>query len=189
MAHINLLPWRDWERERLQNEFIRNLVLGIALAGVIVYGVGAYLDGNVEYQESRNAYIQKKIKEKNKKIKEINDLKAKRQQLLARMQVIQELQGNRPVIVRVFDQLVRTLSNGVYYKEMNIAGSALTMEGIAESTNRISQLMRNLDNSEWFTEPNLKGIKEDTRFGEQASTFEMTVSQINPRYATEEEEG
>ena len=77
------------------------------------------------------------------------------------MRVIQELQGNRPVIVRIFDELVRTLAKGVHFRNLKMEGNRLTLDGVAESNNRISTLMRNLDNSDWFANPNLKTIKED----------------------------
>ena len=114
-------------------------------------------------------------------IAEIRDLRQKREQLLARMRVIQELQGNRPVIVRVFDELVRTLAKGVYFTSMKLDGQSLAVEGTAESNNRISSEMRNLEASEWFKEPNLKGIKENTEAGAQASNFQMTVVQTSPK--------
>jgi type IV pilus assembly protein PilN len=106
------------------------------------------------------------------------------------MRVIQELQGNRPVIVRIFDELVRTLSKGVHYRELSMVGTTLAVQGTAESNNRISSLMRNLDESDWFSGPNLKSIKEDptnSDYGEQASTFDLTFVQVNPNRVAEEE--
>jgi type IV pilus assembly protein PilO len=120
-----------------------------------------YLDSSIERQNQHNAYIKEKIA-LDQQISEIKDLRAKREQLLARMQVIQELQGNRPVIVRVFDELVRTLAKGVFFSTAKLDGRNLAIEGISESNNRISSLMRNLEASDWFASPNLKAIKENT---------------------------
>ncbi len=117
-------------------------------------------------------------------------LRKQREDLLARMRVINELQGNRPVIVRVFDEVVQTLAKGVHYKKLEYEGNILSVAGVAESNNRISALMRNLDGSDWFTAPNLKGIKEDptnSDYGEQASTFDLSFVQTNPKKVTEEE--
>ena len=117
-------------------------------------------------------------------------LRKQREDLLARMRVINELQGNRPVIVRVFDEMVQTLAKGVHYKKLIMAANMLTVEGVAESNNRISALMRNLDGSEWFAQPNLKGIKEDPEnsdYGEQASTFDLSFIQTNPNKPAEED--
>ena len=102
------------------------------------------------------------------------------------MQVIQELQGNRPIIVRVFDELVQTLAKGVHFNQIDMIGPNLSIQGTAESNNRISALMRNIDSSEWFADPNLKSIKEDPQnanYGSQASTFDLTFSQVNPKAA------
>merc|ERR1712005_59679 len=115
--------------------------------------------------------------------------------LLARMKVIQELQGNRPTIVYVFDQLVRTLPEGVYYTLVERTGDSYRIEGVAEANNRISRLMRNLAASDWFVEPNLLNVNaldESERGGAdgadsaQANTFALTVKQGSPRSDDEE---
>lgn len=190
MANINLLPWREWERERKQKEFLGQVVGILIVAVVVVLGIGQYLDTTIESQNGRNSYLDRKIKLLDEQIAEIRDLQRQRDDLLARMRVIQELQGNRPVIVRVFDQMVQTLAKGVHYNKAEMAGNMLTVAGVAESNNRISALMRNLDGSDWFTEPNLKGIKEDPEnsdYGEQASTFDLSFQQINPNAPKEED--
>lgn len=191
MARINLLPWREWERERKKKEFLANL-LGVVLAGVaIVLLYGVYLNGQIETQQARNAFLKEQIADLDRKIAEIENLQKTRDELLARMRVIQELQGNRPVIVRVFDELVRTLSKGVHFDRLEKHDKTLNVEGVAESNNRISSLMRNLDNSDWFANPNLKRIKEDpnnANYGAQASTFSLTFVQTNPK-ETDTEEG
>jgi type IV pilus assembly protein PilN len=183
MANINLLPWREWERERRKNEFL------VRIGGVFVFGLlmvliaGWYLDSSIDRQNARNQFLTDKIAVLDQQIAEIRDLRAKRDQLLARMRVIQELQGNRPVIVRVFDELVRTLAKGVYFTTLSMAGNTLSVTGTAESNNRISSLMRSLDGSDWFTEPNLKGLTANSQAGEQASNFQLTVVQTSPKKA------
>lgn len=187
MANINLLPWREWERERRKNEFLARIG-GVALIGILAVLLGGwYLDNSVEHQNARNQFLTDRIAELDQQIAEIRDLRAKRDQLLARMRVIQELQGNRPVIVRVFDELVRTLAKGVYFTTLNMQGNVLSVSGTAESNNRISSLMRSLDGSDWFTEPNLKGLTANPQVGEQASNFQLTVVQTNPNKLAEAE--
>ena len=191
MANINLLPWREWERERKKKEFVVQIVVVLAVAAGLVLGAGQYLDGQIKGQQARNQFITQKIALLDKRIAEIRDLRRQREDLLARMRVIQELQGNRPVIVRVFDEVVQTLAKGVHYEKLTMAGTSLEVQGIAESNNRISALMRNLDGSEWFMMPNLKGIKEDpanSDYGEQASTFDLTFVQTNPNKPDDEED-
>jgi len=157
MARINLLPWREWERERKRKEFLGNLagVLVGAVALVLVFGW--YLDGQIESQQERNAFLEREITELDRKIAEIENLQKTRDELLARMRVIQELQGNRPVIVRIFDELVRTLAKGVHFRELTMQGNRLTVAGVAESNNRISSLMRNLAKGVHFRELTMQG--------------------------------
>ena len=190
MAHINLLPWREWERERKKKEFLGNLAGVFVLGAVLVFAGGWVLDNNIDHQNARNNYMQGKITELDKKITEIAQLEQQKKDLEERMALIQELQGNRPVIVHVFDELVRTLSKGVHYKNLELAAGNLKVTGTAESNQRISSLMRNLDESEWFQSPNLRSIKEDpdnSDYGPQASTFDLTFVQHNPNKSEEEE--
>ena len=183
MAHINLLPWREWERERKKKEFLTNLVGVLVFGGVLLFAAGWKLDSNVEYQNARNSFLQNEITALDKRIEEIVTLQKEKKELLARMDVIQQLQGNRPIIVHVFDQLVQTLSKGLHYRNLEMEGAELRIAGTAESNNRISGLMRNLDDSQWFAEPNLRTIKEDPSnptYGSQASSFDLTFTRINP---------
>lgn len=184
MARINLLPWREWERERKRKEFLGNLAGVLIGAVALVLLAGWHLDGRIDNQIARNQYLEQQISELDRKIAEIENLQKTRNELLARMRVIQELQGNRPVIVRVFDETVRTLAKGVHFVNLEMKANRLTVNGVAESNNRISSLMRNLDNSDWFASPNLKTIKEDPKnveYGAQASTFNLTFVQTNPK--------
>jgi type IV pilus assembly protein PilN len=187
MANINLLPWREWERERKKNEFFARLGLVFVLGAVMIFAGGWFLDGARDDQRARNGFMSDKIAVLDGQIAEIRELSEKREQLLARMRVIQELQGNRPVIVRVFDELVRTLAKGVYYNSVVMSSKNLTMSGTSESNNRISTLMRGLDESGWFSGPNLKGLRENAQAGAQASDFQLTVNQTNPQAAQTEE--
>ena len=143
MANINLLPWREWERERKQKEFLTQIAGVLVLGVVMIFGAGQFLDTAIENQDGRNRFLQSKITLLDGKIAEIQMLRKQREDLLARMQVINELQGNRPVIVRVFDEVVQTLAKGVHYKQLQLEGKTLSVSGIAESNNRISALMRN----------------------------------------------
>ncbi len=191
MAHINLLPWREWERERKKKEFLGNLAGVLVLGAALVFAGGWMLDDNIEQQNARNNFMQTKISELDTKIAEIAQLEQQRKDLEERMELIQELQGNRPVIVRIFDELVRTLSKGVHYQKLEMTQTGLKVAGTAESNNRISSLMRNLDESEWFQSPNLRSIKEDpdnSDYGAQASTFDLTFVQHNPNQVEEEGE-
>lgn len=189
MANINLLPWREWERERRKREFLINLA-GVALFGVlVVFAWGQQLNGSLTYQQGRNQFLQERIAVLDSKIVEIANLREERAELLDRMRVIQELQGNRPVIVRIFDELVQTLPSGVHFSELEMQATTVSISGTAESNNRISALMRNLDGSDWFASPVLKTIKEETAnsvYGKGASVFDLTVTQVNPNAVAED---
>ncbi len=183
MAHINLLPWREWERERKKKEFLTNIVGVLVLGGAMVFAAGMTLDNNIENQKARNNFIKDEIQKLDARIAEIESLKKEKKELIARMEVIQKLQGDRPIIVHVFDQLVRTLAKGLHFVDLKMEGDELTVAGTAESNNRISSLMRNVDSSEWFAQPNLRSIKEDPgnrHYGSQASYFDLTFVQVNP---------
>lgn len=175
MTTINLLPWRQERRDQLKKEFL--VILGgfVAVAAVIIFLWQLILSSSIESQQQTNAYLQSKITELDAQVKEIADLRDQKQKLVERMQVIQNLQGNRPEIVHIFDELVRTLPDGVYYKSIIRNGSAIALVGTAESNNRVSSLMRQLDNSEWFANPSLQLVSANPSFGEQATDFTMSV--------------
>jgi type IV pilus assembly protein PilN len=186
MANINLLPWREERRQELKREFL------VVLGGVAIIGAGLvvlthiFFSNAVSAQQSRNAYIQKHINELNEQVKEIKELENKRNELLERMAVIQRLQGDRPLIVRIFDELVRTLPDGLFYRSLSRNDSVIKLKGVAESNNRISSLMRRLDGSDWFSSPNLSSVKAESDFGDQASGFTMSYKISTPSVEGEE---
>ena len=175
MAQINLLPWRDARREELKRQFLT--ILGLVAIGAVLLVVLAdrVVNAQIDHQRARNAYLQENIKELDKQVAEIRDLQRKRNQLIDRMRVIQELQGNRPIIVRIFDQLVRTVPDGVFYNRVQAQAKKLQITGVAESNNRVSSLMRRLDGSEWLETPNLDAVRAAPAFGDQAATFDLSV--------------
>jgi type IV pilus assembly protein PilN len=158
MANINLLPWREKERERAKKRFFVYLGAGAIAAGIIV-GIGhLFMTAQIANQTARNNYLTEQITVLDGKIAEIRDIQAKKRELTERMTVIQDLQGRRPVIVRLFDELVRTLPEGVYYNTITRTGDVIALNGVADSQNRISTLMRYLEDSEWFADANLNQI-------------------------------
>ncbi|HIG39947.1 MAG: PilN domain-containing protein [bacterium] len=177
---INLLPWREELREEKKQEFLRILVSVVVFAGVIVFGVDRFYNNSIDTQNDRNSFLTSEIKVLEEKISEIKQLQKTRNELLSRMQVIQELQGNRPIIVRLFDELARKLSDRVFFQKVVLKGKAIAIQGVAESNNRISSQLRNFEDSAWFTTPNVTAIKADTSFGPQASKFSLSVSQATP---------
>lgn len=187
MAKINLLPWREERRQELKKEFL------VILGGVAVLGAALWLlanmmvSGAVSGQQDRNNYLQRNIDDLNAQVKEIQELEKKKRELIERMKVIQELQGNRPIIVRIFDEMVRTLPDGVFYSELSRSGATVQLIGVAESNNRISSLMRNLEKSEWFESPALTSVTADEAFGDQASAFGLSFKITTP--SSEDDDG
>ncbi len=180
MAKINLLPWRQAYREEKKREFI-----GIIAAVFIVAALGAYswissVESAIENQGSRNRLLDQEIAKLDAQVKEISELKKVRDDLLARIKVIQDLEGTRPVIVRYFDDFARAIPDGVYVTLVDRKGTVVSIEGVAESYNRVASFMRNLDASDWFASPNLTSVTAAPEEGEQASMFKMTVQTSAP---------
>ncbi len=189
MAQINLLPWRELRRQELKKEFLVSVGLVFALAVGLVLLADRVVNTQISNQNARNQYLSENIKVLDKKVAEIRELEKRRSQLIDRMRVIQELQGNRPIIVRVLDQMVRTMPDGVFYTSLKTKGKRISIKGIAESNNRVSSLMRRLDASEWLADPNLDKVKAAPRYGDQANTFELTVKIEAPAAEDRSEEG
>jgi type IV pilus assembly protein PilN len=187
MAKINLRPWREELRAEKQQQFVVMILGAAIIAAGLAFLWKSDMDSRIAYQESRNSYIQTATKQLDKQIKEIEDLKRKRDELLARMEVIQDLQGKRPVIVRVFDELVRTLPDSLYYTELNKRNDQLSIVGMSESNSRISSLMRRFEDSEWFTTPNLSNVASADSRRAGYSQFNLTVEQKTPEPEGENE--
>ena len=187
MAKINLLPWREAQRKEKQQEFFAILGVGAAIAAVVVIVVHIYFSQRIEAQQTRNGYLEDQIGLLDKKIEEIKQLESEKEKLLARMRAIEQLQGNRPLIVRFFDELVRSLPEGVSVSNISQAGQAITIDGEAQSNARVSSFMRKLESSEWLQAPELDIIQVKDASEVRISSFKMRFKQVIPK-ADEEEE-
>ena len=176
MANINLLPWREARRQERKKQFFIGLGATLAGAAMSLLLWDLTVNSQIDYQQSRNQYLRTQIALLDQEVAEIRDLQRKRNQLIERMRVIQALQGNRPVIVRLLDQLVRTVPDGVFYTSLETKANVVSIEGVAESNNRVSSLMRRLDASDWLENPNLDAVQAAPDYGEQATTFKLTVN-------------
>ncbi|MFT5502600.1 MAG: type IV pilus assembly protein PilN [Gammaproteobacteria bacterium] len=186
MTRINLLPWREELRQERKKQFVVYLMLTFFLAVGIVGLIHFQMASKIDYQLSRNRFMENEIKKVNEEIVEISDLQKVRRSLLERMEVIQDLQGSRPSIVHLFTEIVATVPNGVYLESLSQTGGNLLMNGEAESNARVSTYMRNLSNSEWLKDPNLTVIEIEDKKVNRISTFTLTVKQTSPN-ATEQE--
>lgn len=185
MAKINLLPWREEYRQTKKREFLEIAAVVLVFGLLTVFVWDRVVDARIDNQTSRNDRISQEIAELDKQVKEISELKARKQEMLDRMAVIQALQANRPDIVRIFDELVKATPDGVFLTELVRVNDAMSLTGFAESNNRVSALMRNLDGSYKFTEPNLTKVEADQSLGEQGNRFEMRVQLTKPEVVVE----
>jgi len=177
MANINLLPWREAQRRERNRETMIMCVIMWVIACGLVFAGKLFMDGRIEHQQARNAYVQSEINALSKVIKEIEDLKDKRDALLARMEVIQNLQKNRSKIVHVFDDLAKKLPKGVFYDTVTKAENNFTIQGKAQSNARVSALMRSLDASDWFDNASLRVVDVVDEDGTSVSQFNMLVKE------------
>ena len=146
----------------------------------VVFGVHVYYQGLIDHQSRRNDFLQAEIDKLDKKIAEIRELEAKKASLIARMEIIQQLQSSRPEIVHLMDEFVTTLPEGVFYTNIQQKGRVVNMEGIAQSNARVSSLMRRLEGSPWLRDPNLLEIKAEKASKDQPvrmSTFKLVIKQ------------
>lgn len=184
MANINLLPWRERQREERKQQFFVTLGITAGLAAVILLGIDRVLVSQISNQTARNQYLSEQIVLLDKEIAEIRQLQQQKKDLTARMAVIQDLQGTRPIIVRLFDELVRTLPEGIYYDTITRTEASISIVGIAESNSRVSALMRALDESEWFADPDLRQVTAENTAAagadNQRNRFQLTVNITTP---------
>lgn len=182
MARINLLPWREERRKQQQRDFLAALGLGVCLAVLVMLAVHWVIANQIEYQERRNQYLSTQIAILDRKIQEIRDLEKKRDMLISRMEVIQQLQSSRPEIVHLFDALARTLPEGVYLTKFVQAGDNLEIAGIAQSNARVSAYMRNIEDSLWMADPKLQIIESKSASKQdRQGVFTLKVKQKHPR--------
>ena len=177
MPRINLLPHRESKRRERKLAFV---VAMVAAAGAgIVTSFAAYLlyGSMIEQQQHRNDTLRREIKTLDKQIEEINDLESSKQKFIARMEIIEKLQRSRPEIVHVFDEIVRTLPEGVYLTAVKQTGMKLKFDGVAQSSTRVSSFMRNIDGSQWLRNPELLVVqtKKDSGSG---SSFTLTADEV-----------
>lgn len=178
MAKINLLPWRQELRKEQQRQFLTIMGLSVVLVILGLLAVHLQYARMIGVQESRNNYLKRQIAEVEKQIREIDELTTKKERLLARMDIIQKLQRNRPEIVRLFDELVRVLPEGVHLSSLKQTSRNLQMIGIAQSNARVSALMRNIDQSDWLANPKLDIIEVGKKKDDAgARTFSLRAMQ------------
>jgi len=180
MPNINLLPWREAERIKRQRDF------GVALGGSVVAGIAVIMitlftfSQMISTQQSRNERLTDEITELEKDITEIDALERQKERLLARMEIIEQLQKSRPEIVHLFDELSRQLPEGVYLTGMKQTGSRVEIRGVAQSSTRVSALMRQIDASKWLSDPEVERVETKQSGSSRQSEFVVYLKQRQP---------
>lgn len=175
MAKINLLPWREAYRKEKKEEFLMILGGALVFTVFIAYLWVSSVESAIANQNARNNILEVEIANLEKQVKEISELKKVRDDLLARIKIIQDLQGTRPLIVRYFDDFARAIPDGIFITMVDRKGDIVKIEGVAESYNRIASLMRDLDMSDWFEGAGVESVVAAPKEGEQAQFFKMVV--------------
>ena len=178
MPQINLLPWREELRKERQKNFVMAAVGAVVAGGIVTLLAGLIVQGMIDHQNDRNQRLTEEIARLDRLIEEIANLERQKARLLARMEVIEELQRRRPESVHLFDQLVRVVPDGVYYDQVKQTVARVEIEGMAESSTRVSALMRNIEGSDWLKLPNLSVVEADEKSGVRRSKFRVAANQI-----------
>ena len=185
MARINLLPWRAERRKQRQKEFLAMLAVSGVLALVLSFLIISYYNGQISGQNERIGFLQTQIATVDAQIKEIEALDEKKSKLLARKEVIEQLQANRSKMVHLFDSLVRTIPDGVILTSVQQEGDKLTLQGRSQSYARVSNYMRNLEGAGWMTRPELSIIEAQAGDPGLPYAFTLTVMLANPNAPTD----
>jgi type IV pilus assembly protein PilN len=174
MPRINLLPHREQERKRRRREFM--VALGGSLVAAIVFvGVGKLMYAEwTDAQNAKNTLLKKEIVKLDAQIADIQDLENRKQRLVARMEIIERLQRKRPEIVHLFDEVVKTVPEGIYLTSIKQSGKHLEIHGVAQSSTRVSTFMRNIDSSTWMDNPTLQVVESAANSPTGGSSFTLT---------------
>jgi type IV pilus assembly protein PilN len=178
MPRINLLPWREQQRRERKLAFFVSLVVAAGVAAVVAFAAYLLVGSMIDAQDRRNDRLRAEIKVLDKQIEEINDLDAQKQRFIARMQIIEKLQRSRPEVVHLFDELVKTMPDGTYLTSIKETGNKLKLEGVAQSSTRVSTLMRNIAASQWLRNPELE-VVESAKDNTGGSHFVLDAEQVS----------
>ncbi|HEY8585763.1 MAG TPA: PilN domain-containing protein [Rhodanobacter sp.] len=181
MAHVNLLPWRAERRKQREREFYMQLV------AAFVVGVGVlllwmfWMDQRVDNQTERNAYLQTEIKQLDVRIAKIKDLEKVREHLLARKQIIEQLQADRSQMVHLFDELVKTIPSSARLTALKQGGQSMSLDGVAQSNASVAEYMRNIERSPWMGHADLRKTENTHNATRMPYVFGLNVQLNKPR--------
>lgn len=191
MILINLLPHREIARKRRKERFNASLGLSVFAGGLLAGLVFLWLESQISAQQDKNQLLQTEIKKFDIQIKEIAGLEGEIAALLARQQAVENLQADRNMPVYLLTELVKQLPEGVYVNALRQEGQNVALQGVAQSNERVSELLRNLsNNSPWFSRPELIEIVAGTanltpRDVRRVANFQIRVKLVRPNEASQ----
>lgn len=181
MNSINLLPWREWRRERARRTFLVNLCLSGAAAMAVVGALGWQLDRETSRMDRRNDFLRQRLVELEQRITDMETLTGQTEQIASRLSAARAMRGNRHTMARILDALANAVPDGAHYTSVSMTGDLFAASGQAASNDRVSSLMRNIEDARWFAEPSLRRISEtrdSPHYGGRASEFELTFRRM-----------
>lgn len=184
MIKINLLPHRAEKRKRRQIQFASLSVVSIIAGALIVGFVHGVISARISYQESRNSFLKNEIAKLDKQIEEIKKLREQVRSLLARKEVVENLQSTRSDVVHLLDQMLRILPDGVYLTSLKQAGDKISITGNAQSNARVATLMRAIENSPWLNSPVLIQVQSQAGTGpskDRVGQFSLNFNLSKPK--------
>lgn len=179
MPRINLLPWREELRQKRKKDFLMALGGAVLIGGFMTLASKMTVRQWIQNQETRNNVLKAEITELDRQIDEILGLENQKERLLARMNIIEQLQQSRPEVVHLFDELVDALPDGVFLTEITQTAARIEISGTAQSSTRVSALMRNVDSSEWLREPGLDVVETVEAGAARNAQFTIFAQQIS----------
>lgn len=175
MTSINLLPWREERRQRRQRQFVASIVAAVLLGAVSVVGAHLLVAEQIQGQQTRNQFLRSEIARLNRIAEEMKKLDETKARLMARLDIIQNLQTSRPTMVRVFDTLARIAPDTLYLSSLKTEGNNITLNGTALSNYVVSDFLRRLVETPLFGEPVLRQIDNRDIAGVRVSIFDLSV--------------
>ena len=181
MAHINLLPWRAERRKQREREFFMQLAAAFVAAVLVLFLWVFWMDMRIDNQNERNTYLQGEIKQLDERIAKIKDLEKVRERLLARKQIIEQLQANRSQMVHLFDELVKTIPASARLGGLKQVGDSMTLEGVAQSNASVAEYMRNIEASPWMGHADLRKTENTHGDSRMPYAFGLDVALSRPK--------
>lgn len=181
MAHINLLPWRAERRKQREREFFLQLGAAFVAALLFLFLWASWMGMRIDNQNERNAYLKNEISQLDVRIAKIKDLEKVRQRLLARKEIIEQLQANRSQMVHLFDELVKTIPSNARLTGLKQSGDSMSLDGVAQSNSSVAEYIRDIEASPWMGHADLRKTENSHDASRMPYTFGLDVKLNRPK--------